>query len=64
VQRNRNNAARAGVAERTQFVVQDLFDTDLSVASVITMYLLPAVNLQLRPTLLALQLGTRIASCH
>jgi len=37
VQRSRNNAARAGVAERTQFVVQDLFDTDLSVASVITM---------------------------
>jgi hypothetical protein len=42
--------------------VQDLFETDLSVASVITMYLLPAVNLQLRPKLLALQPGTRIVS--
>jgi len=62
VQRSRDNAARAGVAERAQFVVQDLFVTDLSVASVITMYLLPEVNLQLRPKLLALRPGTRIVS--
>jgi SAM-dependent methyltransferase len=62
VQRSRDNAGRAGVAERAQFRVQDLFETDLSVASVITMYLLPAVNLQLRPKLLALQPGTRIVS--
>jgi SAM-dependent methyltransferase len=62
VQRSRDNAARAGVSGRTQFRVQDLFETDLSVASVITMYLLPEVNLQLRPKLLALKPGTRIVS--
>ena len=62
VQLSRDNALRAGVAERAQFRVQDLFETDLSVASVITMYLLPEVNLQLRPRLLALQPGTRIVS--
>ena len=62
VQRSRDNAAGAGVAARAQFRVQDLFETDLTVASVITMYLLPEVNLQLRPKLLALQPGTRIVS--
>jgi SAM-dependent methyltransferase len=62
VEKSRDNARRAGVAERAQFRVQDLFDTDLSQASVITMYLLPEVNLQLRPKLLALKPGTRIVS--
>jgi len=62
VERSRENAARAGVGGRVQFRVQDLFETDLSVASVITMYLLPEVNLQLRPKLLALKPGTRIVS--
>ena len=49
VAKSRDNARRAGVAERTEFRVQDLFSTDLSRATVITMYLLPEVNLQLRP---------------
>ena len=62
VQTSRDNALRAGVAGRTQFIVQDLFETDLAQASVITMYLLPEVNLQLRPKLLALRPGTRIVS--
>lgn len=62
VQRSRENASRNGVEGRTQFVVQDLFQTDLAQASVITMYLLPEVNLQLRPKLLALAPGTRIVS--
>ncbi len=62
VERSRRNAARAGVAERATFVEQDLFKTELSVASVITMYLLQEVNLQLRPSLLALKPGTRIVS--
>jgi SAM-dependent methyltransferase len=62
VETSRGNARRAGVAERAQFRVQDLFETDLSQASVITMYLLPEVNLQLRPKLLALKPGTRIVS--
>lgn len=62
VVRSRENAARAGVADRADFREQDLFKTDLSVASVITMYLLPQVNLQLRPALLRLKPGTRLVS--
>ena len=44
------------------FREQDLFKTDLSAATVVTMYLLPEVNLQLRPALLSLKPGTRIVS--
>ena len=62
VQRSVDNARRAGVEARAEFRVQDLFATDLAPASVITMYLLPDVNLQLRPRLLALGPGTRIVS--
>ena len=62
VELSRRNAVQAGVAERARFVEQDLFKADLAVASVITMYLLQEVNLQLRPALLALQPGTRIVS--
>lgn len=56
------HARNEGVADRVQFVEQDLFATDLSRASVITMYLLPKVNLRLRPKLLQLKPGTRIVS--
>lgn len=56
------HAKAAGVAQRVEFREQDLFKTDLSVATVITMYLLPEVNLQLRPSLLALKPGTRLVS--
>jgi SAM-dependent methyltransferase len=62
VNRSRDNATKAGVAERAEFRVQDLFATDLSPATVITMYLLPEVNLQLKPRLLKLKPGTRIVS--
>lgn len=62
VVQSRRNARTAGVADRTEFQEQDLFQTDLSRAQVITMYLLPEVNLQLRPRLLALAPGTRIVS--
>lgn len=62
VERSRAHAKTAGVAAQTRFLEQDLFTTDLSGAQVITMYLLPAVNLQLRPRLLALRPGTRIVS--
>jgi SAM-dependent methyltransferase len=62
VERSRRNAERAGVADRATFAEADLFQTDLSRASVITMYLLPDVNLRLRPQLLALRPGTRIVS--
>ncbi len=56
------NARRAGVAERAKFLEQDLFKTDLAAATVVTMYLLPEVNLQLRPSILALRPGTRVVS--
>jgi SAM-dependent methyltransferase len=57
------NARRAGVADRVVFEVADLFETPLSEADVVTMYLLPEVNLQLRPRLLAqLRPGARIVS--
>ena len=62
VAQSRQNAQAAGVAALTEFRVQDLFETDLASATVVTMYLLPAVNLQLRPRLLALKPGTRIVS--
>ncbi|CAN0329289.1 unnamed protein product, partial [Phaeothamnion confervicola] len=62
VERARANAAAAGVSDRATFVAQDLFETDLSKASVVTMYLLPEVNLKLRPKLLTLKPGTRIVS--
>ncbi len=58
----RANAERAGVSGRVSFEVQDLFTTDFSRASVVTMYLLPDVNLKLRPTLLGMPAGTRVVS--
>ena len=62
VELSQRNARDAGVADRAEFREQDLFKTDLSKASVVTMYLLPEVNLQLRPAILALKPGTRIVS--
>ena len=56
------NARKAGVADRAKFYARDLFETDLSQASVITIYLLPEVNLMARGKLLALAPGTRIVS--
>ena len=58
----RANAVAAGVSERVEFVQQDLFEADLSRATVIAMYLLPAINARLLPTLRRLQPGTRIVS--
>ncbi len=58
-----NRARRAGVGERAKFYVRDLFKEDISKASLVTMYLLPEVVLQLRPKLFKeLKPGTRIAS--
>jgi SAM-dependent methyltransferase len=62
VRLSRERARAAGVQERVEFREQDLFRTDLAAATVVTMYLLPDVNLQLRPRLLALAPGTRIVS--
>ena len=56
------NARRAGVTDRVSFQQRDLFETDLSDATVVTMYLLPRVNMELRPRLLDLKPGTRLVS--
>ena len=62
VELSTRRAAEAGVAELTEFVTTDLFEFDLSPATVITMFLLPDINYRLRPTLFALRPGTRIVS--
>ncbi len=59
---SKKNAAAAGVSDRATFVKADLFETDLSKATVITMFLLPDINLKLRPKILNLKPGTRIVS--
>src|SRR5688500_573780 len=56
------NAKEAGVTDRATFVKADLFETDLSKADVITMFLLPSINMKLRPKILDLKPGTRIVS--
>ncbi|MBD2169114.1 class I SAM-dependent methyltransferase [Calothrix membranacea FACHB-236] len=57
------NAQKVGVSDRVRFIQQDLFNTDLSEATVVTLYLLPEVNLKLRPRLFQqLKPGTRIVS--
>ena len=55
-------ADEAGVSDLTEFVATDLFEYDLSQATVVTLFLLPDLNYKLRPTLFALQPGTRIVS--
>jgi precorrin-6B methylase 2 len=57
-----SNARKAGVADKAEFRRADLFQTDLSEATVITMFLLPEINMTLRPKLLKLKPGTRIVS--
>jgi SAM-dependent methyltransferase len=57
------NARKAGVSDRVRFIQGDLFDADIRDATVVTLYLLPEVNLKLRPKLLSdLKPGTRIVS--
>jgi hypothetical protein len=56
-------AERAGVADRAQFVQRDIFKTDLRKADVVTMYLLPEVNMMARPKLLSeLRVGARVVT--
>jgi len=63
VKRSNENARRAGVADRVKFLLQDLFKTDFREANVLTLYLLPDVNLALRPKILAeLKAGARVVS--
>jgi SAM-dependent methyltransferase len=58
----RRNAARAGVADKVKIITGDIFKEDFSKATVVTLYLLPDLNLKLRPTLLKMKPGTRIVS--
>jgi len=59
----KENAKKAGVADRVNFKVGDLFQSDVSPASVVTLYLLPSVNVKLRPRLWQqLKVGTRVVS--
>ncbi|MEL7241559.1 MAG: class I SAM-dependent methyltransferase [Cyanobacteria bacterium J06643_5] len=63
VQKSQDNAKKAGVSDKVNFLQQDLFKTNFSDATVVTLYLLPAINLKLRPKLLQeLKPGTRIVS--
>src|SRR5213075_2193321 len=59
---SQENAAKAGVEGKAQFMKADLFETDFSKATVITMFLLPDINLKLRPKILDMKPGTRIVS--
>ena len=62
VELSKRNAEKAGVADKVKFMKADLFETDLSQATVITMFLLNTINMKLRPKLLDLKPGTRIVS--
>lgn len=55
-------AARAGVTDKVKFVNGDIFATDFSQATILTMYLLPSLNVRLRPTVLDMKPGTRVVS--
>jgi hypothetical protein len=59
---SQRNAQREGVAANATFVKADLFESDFSQATVITMYLLPSINARLKPKILGLKPGTRIVS--
>src|SRR5213076_3400886 len=62
VELSKRNAAKAGVTDKANFVKADLFESDFSQATVITMFLLPDINLRLRPKILDLKPGIRIVS--
>ena len=62
VEYSNRQAVAAGVTERARFIKADLFETSFEEATVLTMFLLPAINLKLRPKILDLKPGTRIVS--
>jgi precorrin-6B methylase 2 len=62
VELSKKNAAAAGVTAKATFVKADLFETDFSKAQVITMFLLPSINMRLRPQILKMRPGTRIVA--
>ena len=56
------NAEKAGMGDKVKFIKADIFETDFNEATVITMYLLPSLNIKLRPKLLDMRPGTRLVS--
>src|SRR6201988_4220426 len=62
VELSKRNAAKEGVTDKASFMKADLFESDFSQATVITMFLLPSINIKLRPKILNLKPGTRIVS--
>jgi precorrin-6B methylase 2 len=62
IEESNENARRANVADRVKFVQGDLFESDFSEATVVTLFLWPHINMKLRPKLMALRPGTRIVS--
>lgn len=56
------NAVKAGVADKVKFIKADIFETDFAQATVITMYLLPSLNIKLRPKILDMKPGTRVTA--
>ena len=62
VELSKRNAAKEGVTDKATFMKADLFESDFSRATVITMFLLPDINVKLRPRILDLKPGTRIVS--
>jgi len=62
VELSKKNAAAAGVSGKTTFIKADIFETDYSKATVLTLFLMPDINLKLRPTILNMKPGTRVVS--
>ena len=62
VELSKANAEKAGVSDKATFMKADLFESDFGQATVITMFLLPQINMKLRPKILDLKPGTRIVS--
>ena len=58
----KRNAEKEGISGRAQFIRGDIFQTDFTQATVLTLYLLPSLNLKLRPTILRMKPGTRVVS--
>jgi len=62
VELSKRNAQKEGVTKLSEFIRGDIFETDFSKATVLTLYLLPSLNLKLRPTILNMKPGTRVVS--
>jgi SAM-dependent methyltransferase len=62
VELSKKNAAKEGMSEKATFVHADIFESDFSSATVLTMFLLPSINIKLRPKILDMKPGTRVVS--